>query len=258
MIRPTQAAAAALGLATMALLGACSPEQAASPEPPASAPQSSGTPEAATTAVPSPSTSVPGSASASASSDDVGLPPPPAPSTPAPSTAGGLSQASLPVPSGWKAVARKGGVEEGYLGNGTPARARDPRRAAFEVMSVGCAAVDREAWTDPREALEVNLAKGSRTGVAEVMTFASPAQASTWFGLWTKQVEACLDQENPRTTKTSADATSWLGTRSYGSADSWTELGAVNGATVRLYLLQDAAAALTPAQQQALLEQVKG
>ena len=54
------------------------------------------------------------------------LPPPPPPSGPAPSTAGGLSDRSLPIPSGWRTAVLDGGDEEGFRGNGTWVHARDP------------------------------------------------------------------------------------------------------------------------------------
>jgi len=81
------------------------------------------------------------------------LPEPPPPSRPAPSTAGRLTAADLPVPAGWRTVARKGGVEEGFQGNGTWVHARDPRYAALEVVSLGCADISRAGFPDPVSAL---------------------------------------------------------------------------------------------------------
>jgi hypothetical protein len=50
-----------------------------------------------------------------------GSPPPP----PAPSTAGSLSDESLPIPAGWQTAVLEGGDEEGFHGNGTWVHARD-------------------------------------------------------------------------------------------------------------------------------------
>ncbi|GAA1396209.1 hypothetical protein GCM10009599_23460 [Luteococcus peritonei] len=154
-------------------------------------------------------------------------------------------------------MVQKGSIEEGFLGNGTPAHARDPRYAAYEIMSVGCAEVKRDSWTDPTHALEVSLAKGPAKGMAEAMVFADAQQARTWFTQWTAQLKACEGSSNPKTTASSTTADSWIGRRSYGSADGWAEVGAVMDNTVRLYLLADPDGAITTQQQQALLAQVR-
>lgn len=181
---------------------------------------------------------------------------PSAPTAPAASTAGSLSLASLPVPAGWKAVAGEGGREDGYLGNGTPARARSAPHAAYEIMSVGCAEVDRSTWTDPIEALEVSLARGSSTGVAEVMTFKAPEQAGTWFAAFQEQLRACTTATSPKVTPGTTTATTWAGRRSYGAGDDWAEVGAVTGTVVRLYLLQDPGQQFGQPAQQKLLGQL--
>lgn len=181
---------------------------------------------------------------------------PSAPTAPAASTAGSLSLASLPVPAGWKAVAGEGGREDGYLGNGTPARARSAPHAAYEIMSVGCAEVDRSTWTDPIEALEVSLARGSSTGVAEVMTFKAPEQAGTWFAAFQEQLRACTTATSPKVTPGTTTATTWAGRRSYGAGDDWAEVGAVTGTVVRLYLLQAPGQQFGQPAQQKLLGQL--
>ena len=93
------------------------------------------------------------------------LPPPPAATAPAPSTAGRLSATALPVPAGWQTVARPGGAEEGFRGNGTWVHARDPRYAALDAITVGCADITRDDYTDPTAALEGNYRKGANDGV---------------------------------------------------------------------------------------------
>ena len=82
------------------------------------------------------------------------LPPPAEPTKPAPTRAGPLTAASLPIPRGWRTVVRAGGPEEGYEGNGTWVHGRDPRYAALDVISIGCAAVTRDDYRDPIHALE--------------------------------------------------------------------------------------------------------
>lgn len=160
-------------------------------------------------------------------------------SSPAPSTAGSLTLSSLPVPKGWKTVAEKGGQDSGFIGNGTPARARSAAHAAFEMMSVGCSEVDRSAWTDPTDALEVGLAQGTQSGVAEAMVFATEDQAKQWFALFQKQLRACTTSSMPKVTVTTATPTQYTGRRTFSAGQDWSEVGAVTGRTVRLYLLLD-------------------
>lgn len=228
-------------LAFLALVG-CTGGSASSPSP------SSGTTDGAT-----PAGAASSDAPFSPGPSDVDLPAPSEASTPAASTAGRLSTASFPLPTGWKPVADGGGAEKGYLGNGTPAHARDPRYAAYELMAVGCATVKRSTWTDPTAALEVTLAKGQAKGVADALEFSTAQQASAWFGLWKEQVQACRSGNDPRTTG-SGDATSWVGTRSYAGGDSWSETAAVTGSTVRLYALPGT---IGTAAQRALLAQLR-
>ena len=49
-----------------------------------------------------------------------------------------------------------GSDEEGFEGNGTWVHARDPRYAAQDVITLGCATVTRDDYTDPDAALEGN------------------------------------------------------------------------------------------------------
>ena len=72
-------------------------------------------------------------------------------------TAGSLTAESLPIPDGGGETAvLEGSDEEGFEGNGTWVHARDPRYAAQDVITLGCATVTRDDYTDPVAALEGN------------------------------------------------------------------------------------------------------
>ncbi len=168
---------------------------------------------------------------------DVNLPAPPMPSTPAASAAGGLTEKTLPAPPGWKPVVAAGGPDEGYIGNGTAARARDPRYAAYEILAIGCAPVTRADWTDPTGALEVELGNGSQQGFGEALQFATAANATTWFTVWKQQLTACTDV--PNVTIVTQGPNRLIGRRDYGSGESYAELALVEGRLIRLYILAD-------------------
>lgn len=236
-------AAVVAAIVGVAAVSACSGRDQTTPSPSAtSAAQpsaASGSPSATT------------ATSASQTPSDI-LPPPSEPTAPAASTAGALTVRSMPVPAGWKLDLAKGGKEEGYQGNGTPARARDPKYAAFEIISVGCAQVDRSRWTDPTAALEVHYATAAGApGVGEALQFATPDQALQWFAQFQAQLKACASG-NPQVTSTTATATTWVGRRDFGGGEQWAEVGVVKGSLVRLYLLSDASGTVGVSQQNAL------
>lgn len=109
----------------------------------------------------------------------------------------------------------------------------------------------------PTAALEVNLTRGGAKGIAEAMVFDTDEHARTWFTAWTRQVEACEQGSQPRTTRLARTPTSWIGRRDYGGSDQWAEVAAVTGHTVRLYLLGDPQGVVHPADQQALLAKLQ-
>jgi hypothetical protein len=139
---------------------------ACSPSLPAPSPGTTSVPQvSATSAVPSPNAA----ATVEPTTTNT-LPPPPPPSGPAPATAGSLTATSLPIPAGWETAVRAGSDEEGFEGNGTWVHARDPRYAAQDVITLGCATVTRDDYTDqtyggPRRQLSQSVRRPrDRTG----------------------------------------------------------------------------------------------
>lgn len=204
------------------------------PAPSASPPTTAATP-AASTANATPTVTEPTTTNT--------LPPPPAPSRPAASTAGDLDAAVLPVPRGWHRVVRAGGDEQGYQGNGTWVHARDARYAATDTVTIGCAAVTRDDFTDPVHALEGTYADAAgRPGIGLVLEFRTGGDAARYLALYRRQVAACTDPDGPVlasliTGVGSADALA--DHRSYPGDDRWSEVVERNGRRLTLVILAD-------------------
>ncbi|MET1006716.1 MAG: hypothetical protein ABWX96_14290 [Propionibacteriaceae bacterium] len=180
------------------------------------------------------------------------LPPPPRPSKPAPSTAGPLSAKSLPVPDGWKTVVRKGGSEAGFEGNGTWVRGRDPRYAAQDVITLGCAVVTRDDYSDPTAALEGSYQKEGQPGIGLVLQFSSDAKASDFYALYLRQVRACSVGSTGLLIKVVATDPGLIDQRSAPDGD-WTEVGALVGRRLTLVILGDPGHRITQQQSERLL-----
>ena len=161
------------------------------------------------------------------------LPPPTQDPNPA-ATSGPLHLNSQPRPPGWTPTAAHAP---------TATRAREPRYAAWEAMMVGCAEVDRRTWTDPAHALEIAVTQQGRPGVGLVMQFSSGQAALTYHSAFQKQLLACPARPGaqvPGVTRIASGTGLWVGRRLLPDGSVWAEIASVNGATVRLWILQDA------------------
>ena len=254
----TRRAWSALAALPLVLLGACSAGPAADPGPspsPTAGPPAGRTPAAATVAAPAtaPSDVDPEPEPTTTNT----LPPPPEPSGPAPSTAGRLTADTLPVPAGWTPVALEGGSEEGFRGNGTWVHARDPRYAAQDAITIGCADVTRDDYPDPVAALEGNYTGGDGApGVALALDFAGEAAATAYWERYTAQVAACQALDEPVRTELVDGLPGLLDRRTYPDGD-WTEVGRRSGERVTLVILADDGHRFSRDQARALLEQLR-
>jgi hypothetical protein len=184
------------------------------------------------------------------------LPPPPEPSAPAASTAGALDAAELPVPAGWRTVALEGGTEEGFRGNGTWVHARDPRYAAQDAITIGCADVTRDDYPDPVAALEGNYTgRNGAPGVALALEFADAAAATRYWTRYTDQVRACQTLDDPVRTELVVDGDGLVDRRTYPDG-AWTEVARQVGTRVTLVILNDEGQAITAGQARRLLAQI--
>jgi len=249
-----RARAVVAGALTLVVLAGCtsSPPAPSAPSPvPATAGSGAGS---ASPAAPAPSEPVEPTTTNT-------LPPPPEPTGPAPSTAGDLDASVLPVPAGWRTVAREGGDEDGYEGNGTWVHARDARYAAQDTITIGCAEVTRDDYPDPRLALEGSYqSRTGSPGVGLVLQFADPDAAGRYWARYVEQVQACRTVTEPVRTELvpleqPADGEALLDRRSYPDGE-WTEVGVRRGDRVTLVILQDDHH-LTPAQAARVVAQVR-
>nr|WP_294693779.1 hypothetical protein [uncultured Friedmanniella sp.] len=184
------------------------------------------------------------------------LPPPPEPTAPAPSTAGSLAADSLPVPAGWRTAALDGGAEEGFQGNGTWVHARDPRYAAQDVITIGCADVTRDDYPDPVAALEGNYTDDDGDpGVGLALDFADESAATAYWGRYRAQVEACQRLDEPVRTEIVPGLPGLVDRRTYPDGQ-WTEVGRRSGARVTLVILSDPGHRISTTQARRLLDQM--
>lgn len=113
---------------------------------------------------------------------------------PAESTSGSLTKDSLPDP---KALGRKwtyrvtaGGAEEGFVGNGTPAVARDPQEVVMVLTPLGCRPVRLPV---PTSALEVTYAHTDGTpAVGLLLEFDDAGGASAFFDTRAQAMRDCV------------------------------------------------------------------
>ena len=235
------------GLSSL-VLAACTPSLPAPLPSTTSAPKVS-----ATSAVPSPSAA----ATAEPTTTNT-LPPPPPPSGPAPATAGSLTATSLPIPAGWETAVLAGSDEEGFEGNGTWVHARDPRYAAQDVITLGCATVTRDDYTDPAAALEGNYhnRSGDR-GIGLVLEFDDELAATHYFELYRRQVQSCTARNEPVRTAILSGVSGLVDRRTYPDSK-WTEIAERNGRRITLIILTDPGHAISKASAQRILDQIKG
>jgi hypothetical protein len=185
------------------------------------------------------------------------LPPPAEPTKPAPTRAGPLTAASLPIPRGWRTVVRAGGPEEGYKGNGTWVHGRDPRYAALDVISIGCAAVTRDDYRDPIHALEGTYRNADGgAGVGLVLQFSGPDAASSFFDLYRGQVAACENIDDPVRTTIVPSHAGLIDRRRYPDGD-WTEVAKINGERLTMIILSDPRHEISTGAAEQLLAQIR-
>ncbi|MFL6028309.1 MAG: hypothetical protein ACJ72G_13205 [Friedmanniella sp.] len=243
----------AAGLAGLALvLVACGPGGApvSPPSPPPSPTPTPSTSTSAASAAPATPSELPEPTTTNT------LPPPPKPSAPAPSTAGDLDAAELPVPAGWRTAALKGGSEEGFRGNGTWVHARDPRYAAQDVITIGCADVTRDDYPDPVAALEGNYTdRRGAPGVGLALDFADAGAATRYWTRYAEQVRACETLDDPVHTEVVLAGDALVDRRTYPDGE-WTEIGRRVGRRVTLLILSDDGHRITVAQARRVLGRI--
>jgi len=105
---------------------------------------------------------------------------------------GDLGQEDLPAPSAlggrWEYRIDKGSAEDGYLGSGEPAIARDPASVLAAITPLGCRPGELPM---PVSALEVTYARGKLPGVGLLLQFVDEDTAARFFSGHADVLDRC-------------------------------------------------------------------
>ncbi len=164
------------------------------------------------------------------------------------------------MPAGWQKVARAGGAEEGYRGNGTWVHGRDPRYAAQDTITIGCASITRDDYPDPVAALEGTYGKrgatDSRPGVGLALQFRSASDAHAYYRQYVAQVRACSDPNGQVVATVVPSPLGLIDHRTYDGSTDWTEVAAVHGVRATFLILTDPGHRIGRDQAEAILRAV--
>lgn len=169
--------------------------------------------------------------------------------TPA-TTSGSLSRGSLPrakvLGPGWSLRVDPGTTEDGYVGNGTPAVARDPGDTVAALRPLGCA--EEEVYAAelpvPAHALEVDYRHRATkaNGVGLALEFRDTATAQRFFTTYADSLARCRSGAGG-TTRVRVGASPGTGALASVTTDpvegtTWRELAEVSGRYVRLVAVE--------------------
>jgi hypothetical protein len=155
---------------------------------------------------------------------------------------GPLSQRDLPAPEdlggGWRYRVDRGDPEEGYVGSGEPAIARDPESVIDAITPLGC---QPQQLPKPEHALEVTYRRAATPGVGLVLQFASSASADRFFATHSDVVTGCVDSRKVNIRVLTASENVLLSTRTeqLGQTPTWVEGARLEGRTVTLIAVAD-------------------
>ena len=180
----------ALGLLVTALATALVCASCGSDTPPATSPVAATTSTSTTVPGLSPATATP---TASPTASTTAASPGHSLETPA-TTSGGLSVASFPKPAklgpGWEYAVDPGSVEDGYLGNDTPAMSRNPAELVQTAVPLGC--LRPNVMAPPQHVLEVDYAYQGTTVIMVRSSFADPSAAAAFYRARKDNLDRCL------------------------------------------------------------------
>lgn len=163
--------------------------------------------------------------------------------TDAPSArSGDLGQEDLPPPSdlgrGWGYRVDHGNAEDGYLGSGEPAIARDPASVLAAVTPLGCRP---GRLPMPVTALEVTYARGDLPGVGLLLRFDDDAAATQFFAEHTGVLDRCVGSGRVELSIERRTQDLLVSTRveQLGETPAWTEGVGLRGTEVMLVAVAD-------------------
>ena len=158
------------------------------------------------------------------------------------SRAGDLGQEDLPEPGdlgpGWQYRVDHGNAEDGYVGSGEPATAREPASVLAAITPLGCRPGNLPM---PASALEVTYAKGKVPGVGLVLRFNDEQTAARFFSAHAGVLTRCVGSKSvDLDVKERSDAL-LVTTRAeqLGETPEWTEGVGLQGDEVMLIAVAD-------------------
>jgi hypothetical protein len=164
------------------------------------------------------------------------------PHDPPSSRSGDLGLEHLPKPDdlgpGWEYRIDHGNAEDGYLGSGEPATAREPDSVLAAITPLGC----RPATLPPPDsALEVTYARGDVPGVGLLLRFADETSARRFFSTHARALERCVGSRHIDIDVYQRDESLIVTTRTehLGETPTWVEGMGHRGTDVMLLAVAD-------------------
>ncbi len=155
---------------------------------------------------------------------------------------GDLGQEDLPVPAelgeGWDYRVDPGNAEDGYVGSGEPATARDPMEVLGAITPLGCRPGQLPV---PTHALEVTYARDDLPGVGMLLRFADEATAAQFFDAHTGVISDCVGRRTVDLAVVRAEQGAFISTRTeqLGQTPTWVEGVGLRGTEVLLVAVAD-------------------
>jgi hypothetical protein len=153
-----------------------------------------------------------------------------------------LGQEDLPVPGdlgrGWDYRVDHGNAEDGYVGSGQPATAREPGSVLAAITPLGCRP---GRLPRPESALEVTYVKGKVPGVGVVLRFDEAQTARRFFVAHAQVLSRCVGSDHVDLAVKSQSDSLLVTTRAeqLGETPEWTEGVGLQGDEVMLIAVAD-------------------
>ena len=163
-------------------------------------------------------------------------------SGPPDSRSGDLGQEDLPTPEalgkGWEYRIDNGNPEDGYVGSGEPAIARDPASVMAAITPLGCSP---QQLPTPARALEVTYQRNSVPAVGLVLQFVEAEAAEQFFATHTDVLRDCVDAKRVDVEVLHDSSSGFVSSRTeqLGQTPSWVEGLTVDGEEVTLIAVAD-------------------
>lgn len=158
------------------------------------------------------------------------------------SQSGDLGQNDLPPPAelgrGWAYRVDHGNAEDGYVGSGEPATAREPASVLAAITPLGCRP---RSLPVPDTALEVTYQRGDTPGVGLVLQFAAEAEAAQFFVRHARVLRQCTNsgQVELEIERQTSDLLVSTRVEQLGETPTWTEGVGWRGREIMLIAVAD-------------------